>query len=95
MKKNNWLMEEAYQFVKSKRQCISPNAAFMAQLMLFQNMGNKLNESNLNYKLLKLCKFAEHVRRLKNIPDSVGNLIKTVDTHKTCNLTVFRCNKCR
>ena len=36
MKKNRWSTDEAFDFVKTKRKIISPNAGFMRQLRIYQ-----------------------------------------------------------
>jgi hypothetical protein len=37
MATHKYRMEEAYEFVKSRRRCVSPNFNFMEQLLTFEN----------------------------------------------------------
>lgn len=38
MKENGWKLEQALDFVKSKRTCVNPNANFLRQLETYQGI---------------------------------------------------------
>lgn len=97
MKKNQWALQSAYEYVKSKRSCIGPNPGFMAQLQLYENMGYTINVNNMQYKMFRLYIAAYYVRKFKTLPQSYRDVIKIDPSLLTVQLNkiAFKCKKCR
>lgn len=53
MQKNCWSLEKAMKKVRSKRECISPHAGFLAQLKLYESMNYNLDGSNVQFKMFR------------------------------------------
>ncbi len=65
MKENNWTYNQGYDFVKSKRNIISPNSGFIQQLIRYEiklglKLPEELDEKIKNKKFVKeLCIFQD------------------------------------
>lgn len=97
MKKYNLNVEKAFQTVKEKRRFVSPNAGFLAQLKLYEDMGFTVDCTNVQFKMYRLQIAADKVRKARILPQAYIDLIKPdpalLTTHP--EPTVYRCKKCR
>ncbi|KAJ8680385.1 hypothetical protein QAD02_016172 [Eretmocerus hayati] len=97
MRKYSLPFTSAYEMVKKKRRFVGPNAGFIAQLQLYEDMGYTVDCSNIQFKMYRLQVAADKVRKAKIVPQNYGDLIKPdpalLSTHP--EPTVYRCKKCR
>jgi dual specificity phosphatase 12 len=56
-------VEEAMHRVLQCRNCVSPNQGFMAQLKLFEEMGYKVDVTNVRYKLFAMSTAADRLKK--------------------------------
>ncbi|XP_043276135.1 dual specificity protein phosphatase MPK-4 [Venturia canescens] len=97
MKKYEMTFSVAHDLVKSKRRFVSPNAGFMAQLKLYEDMGCSIDNTNVQFKMYRLQIAADMVRKARILPGSCVDLIKADPALTTVRPepTVYRCKKCR
>jgi len=105
MKKYGYSKEESYNFVKSKRPIIEPNYGFKFQLQVYQEMGNSLDQTNINYRLIVLKSFQKKVTlSLFNYgPSKQDFILKLFSTYfqrlkpfyPNSLKCIFKCKKCR
>jgi dual specificity phosphatase 12 len=97
MKKYNLSFTKTFEIVKQKRRFVSPNAGFIAQLKLYEDMDFTIDCNNIQFKMYRLQIAADKVRKAKILPQNYIDLIKAdpalVTTHP--EPTVYRCKKCR
>ncbi|CAH1369393.1 dual specificity protein phosphatase MPK-4-like [Tenebrio molitor] len=97
MKKYHLSYKEAFEKVKIKRSIVYPNQGFVSQLILYKEMGYKIDQNNMKYKIFRLNIAANQVRKVKILPQEFMDLIKfdpgLTQTHPEPN--VYRCKKCR
>lgn len=62
MKKHEMTFDAAHDFVKSKRRFVSPNAGFVAQLKLYEDMGCTIDTRNVQFKMYRLQIASDKVR---------------------------------
>ncbi|XP_076047912.1 dual specificity protein phosphatase MPK-4-like isoform X2 [Oratosquilla oratoria] len=92
MKKYGWTMDEALQRVKSRRKFTCPNPGFIAQLLLYQRMGNKLDPDCPQYRLYRLVKAARSFRE-SNL-EGIVVPSPQADSQESDPIAV-KCRKCR
>jgi dual specificity phosphatase 12 len=95
MKKYHLSYKEAFEKVKIKRSIVYPNQGFVSQLILYKEMGYKIDQNNMKYKIFRLNIAANQVRKVKILPQEFMDLIKfdpgLTQTHPEPN--VYRCKK--
>ncbi|XP_061386165.1 dual specificity protein phosphatase MPK-4-like [Musca vetustissima] len=97
MKRHNMDYNTAYDFVKSKRRFVQPNAGFAAQLKLWHRMGCNIDPHYQKYKIYRLRLAGDQVRKAKILPPNFNDLIKPdpAITQENPEPIVYRCRKCR
>lgn len=97
MKKHGMCLDAAFEFVKSKRRFVGPNAGFLEQLKLYEDMGCDIDYQNIQFKMYRLQIAADKVRKAKILPSNFADLIKSDPALTTVRPepTVYRCKKCR
>lgn len=97
MKKYNLSFSNAFETVKDKRRFVGPNAGFLAQLKLYEDMGFTVDNNNIQFKMYKLQIAADKVRKAKILPKNYFELIKNDPSLPATQPepTVYRCKKCR
>lgn len=97
MKSDRLTYLEAYKQVKGKRSVICPNRGFVMQLELYKEMGYKIDRNHLKFKVFRLQKAADKVRKVKILPQDYFDLIKADPglTQAQPEPNVYRCKKCR
>ncbi|EFA12947.1 dual specificity protein phosphatase MPK-4 [Tribolium castaneum] len=97
MKKYELSYKEAFEKVKAKRGLVYPNHGFVSQLHLYKEMGYKIDPNNMKYKLFRLNVAANHVKKVKILPQNFMDLIKFDPglTQTQPEPNVYRCKKCR
>ncbi|XP_005179550.2 dual specificity protein phosphatase MPK-4 [Musca domestica] len=97
MKHHNMDYASAYDFVKSKRRFVQPNAGFAAQLKLWHRMGCNIDPHYQKYKIYRLRLAGDQVRKAKILPPNFNDLIKPdpAITQENPEPIVYRCRKCR
>ncbi|KAG7197840.1 hypothetical protein KM043_001652 [Ampulex compressa] len=97
MKKHRKSFSDAFDAVKAKRRFIGPNAGFLAQLKLYEEMDFGIDNTNIQFKMYRLQIAGNKVRKVKILPQSCVDLIKADPALMTVRPepTVYRCKKCR
>ncbi|KZC09747.1 PREDICTED: dual specificity protein phosphatase 12 [Dufourea novaeangliae] len=97
MKKYGKSFFNAFEVVKEKRHCVEPNAGFLAQLKLYEEMSFDIDNTNVQFKMYRLQIAADKVRKAKILPQNCAELIKPDPALTTIRPepTVYRCKKCR
>ncbi|XP_017885920.1 dual specificity protein phosphatase MPK-4 isoform X1 [Ceratina calcarata] len=97
MKKYGRSFRDAFEAVKEKRRFVGPNAGFLAQLKLYEEMGCGINNTNVHFKMYRLQIAADKMRKAKILPQTCAELIKPDPALVTVHPepTVYRCKKCR
>ena len=63
MHRRNWDYQQAYEYVKSKRRFVHPNAGFIAQLKLYKRMGCRIDPQYQKYKVYRLRLAGDQMRK--------------------------------
>ncbi|XP_033184093.1 dual specificity protein phosphatase MPK-4 isoform X2 [Bombus vancouverensis nearcticus] len=97
MKKYKKSFYDAFEAVKEKRRFVGPNAGFLAQLKLYEEMGFGVDNTNVQFKMYKLQIAGDKMRKAKILPQNCADLIKSDPALATVHPepTVYRCKKCR
>ncbi|XP_034194324.1 dual specificity protein phosphatase MPK-4 [Osmia lignaria lignaria] len=97
MKKYKRSFSDSFEEVKGKRRFVEPNAGFLAQLKLYEEMGFGIDNTSVHFKMYKLQIAADKVRKAKILPQTCTELIKPDPALATVHPepTVYRCKKCR
>lgn len=97
MKKYKRSFSDTFEEVKGKRRFVEPNAGFLAQLKLYEEMGYGVDNTSVHFKMYKLQIAADKVRKAKILPQTCTELIKPDPALATVHPepTVYRCKKCR
>ncbi|XP_054008234.1 dual specificity protein phosphatase MPK-4 [Hylaeus anthracinus] len=97
MKKYGKSFSDTFDMVKEKRRFIGPNAGFLAQLKLYEEMSYGIDNTSVHFKMYKLQIAADKVRKAKILPQTCAELIKPDPALATVRPepTVYRCKKCR
>ncbi|XP_076183552.1 dual specificity protein phosphatase MPK-4 [Ptiloglossa arizonensis] len=97
MKKYGKRFSDTFQIVKEKRRFVGPNAGFIAQLKLYEEMSFGIDNTSVQFKMYKLQIAADKVRKAKILPQNCTGLIKPDPALTTVRPepTVYRCKKCR
>ncbi|XP_018323402.2 dual specificity protein phosphatase MPK-4-like [Agrilus planipennis] len=97
MKKYQLAYGEAFEKVKMKRSIVFPNQGFISQLMLYKDMGYKVDKEHQKYKVYRLRMAAEKVKKVKILPQDFFDLIKPDPglTRIQPEPNVYQCKKCR
>ena len=97
MKKYKRSFSDTFEEIKGKRRFVEPNAGFLAQLKLYEEMGFGVDNTSVHFKMYKLQIAADKVRKAKILPQTCTELIKPDPALATVHPepTVYRCKKCR
>ncbi|XP_076232974.1 dual specificity protein phosphatase MPK-4 [Calliopsis andreniformis] len=97
MKKYGKSFSDTFEMVKEKRRFVGPNAGFLAQLKLYEEMGFEIDNTDVQFKMYRLQIAADKVRKVKILPQNCAELIKPDPALATVRPepTVYRCKKCR
>ncbi|XP_035220928.1 dual specificity protein phosphatase MPK-4-like isoform X2 [Stegodyphus dumicola] len=95
MKKYSIGVDEALQKVKNKRYCACPNAGFLSQLRLYENMKNTLDEENIDYKIFSLYHLGRKVSSGGNFSAVLPQNYLSKFRGKMCDGDKYKCRKCR
>lgn len=105
MKKYNLTLDAALEKVKSKRRCVGPNSGFLKQLLVYQNMGWTVTDTNIQYRLYRLAGAAFSLRSAFKVTkdgtvmfrDKFDDLVqpdpRTVSSES--DPVALKCRKCR
>ncbi|KAJ3654075.1 hypothetical protein Zmor_013288 [Zophobas morio] len=76
MRKHHMPYERAFEKVRRRRNRVWPNTGFVTQLRLYQEMGYKVDSLYPNYKIYRLHKVANQVRKVRAVPHDCMDVIQ-------------------
>ncbi|CAH1272576.1 DUSP12 [Branchiostoma lanceolatum] len=98
MQAERWSCDQALQHIRQVKPDVRPNDGFMSQLMLYESMGCRVDQSRVEFKQYRLEHLAQQFHEQGQVesstfasdpherPDTSGNV---------SNTALFRCRKCR
>ncbi|XP_062515823.1 dual specificity protein phosphatase 12-like isoform X2 [Corticium candelabrum] len=96
MKSESLSLQDALDRVRKQSSCISPNIGFMKQLSLYGEMGNRVDESSMQFRQYKLEKLAASIQGgEQEIPAAALVSDPLLQSHKSKDTVLHKCRKCR
>ncbi|XP_065164104.1 dual specificity protein phosphatase MPK-4-like [Atheta coriaria] len=97
MKKYGLTYIEAFDMAKKQRSLVYPNQGFVSQLVLYREMGFKVDPKHMKYKIFRLGMAADKVKKCRILPQDYFDLVKADPglTQTQPEPNVYRCRKCR
>ncbi|XP_064617018.1 dual specificity protein phosphatase 12-like [Liolophura sinensis] len=99
MKTEHRSLDEALDFVSSKRHSIKPNFGFLEQLHLFEAMGSEVNPQHPHYVNYRIQMLALKVQRGAKVNEILGDLhedpLQQSRSGQQKASSFFKCRKCR
>ncbi|XP_071947783.1 dual specificity protein phosphatase 12-like [Antedon mediterranea] len=92
MEKECLTVDEALKEVQKIRPAVMPNEAFISQLQLYHQMGNRIDKEDPRYKRFRLVQWAN---KIKAGDDTSYRIAADPKNSSTLQEVIFKCKKCR